>query len=233
MEEQGAGAARGSATGDAAFIEEYRPLVVSTANRVRRELDLVVPLDDLVQFGFEGLLDARKRYDPTRGAQLGTFAYYRIRGAIIDGVRKMAYLPRRAYARLRAAEGADAALEALGEARAADPAARADLARTASDLDDALARVTASFVLAAVGQDEESARSETAEERLLAAEAAERMKRAVDALPERERALVVGFYFEGRRFDEVAAELGISKSWGSRLHTRALGLIRAAMERDE
>jgi RNA polymerase sigma factor FliA len=215
---------------DEAFVEAHRALVVATATKVRRELDLVVPLDDLIQFGFYGLLDARRRFDPTRGAQLSTYAYYRIRGAIIDGVRKMAYLPRRAHARLRALEGGDAALEAIGDSRAADAGARTDRARTAADIDEALGRLTAAYVLSAVGQDEDAAQPENPEERLLGRELSGRIERAVGALPERERALVMGFYFEGRRFDEVAAELGISKSWASRLHTKALGLVKAALE---
>ena len=63
------------------------------------------------------------------------------------------------------------------------------------------------------------------EEALERAELREVVRRAVDALPEQERALVRGHYYEGRRFDEVAAELGLSKSWGSRLHSRAVARL--------
>ncbi|MBX3250625.1 MAG: sigma-70 family RNA polymerase sigma factor [Myxococcales bacterium] len=215
---------------DRDFIEEYRPLVQSIATKLRTRYDLKQEVDDLMAEGFRGLIEARDRYDPSRGVQFNTFAYYRIRGAIIDGVRKSAYVSRRAYAQLRATEAALAIGEAVGEERAADPEARTDLARTTEALHETLAKLSASFVLAAVGQDEEP---ETPEETILLEEAKDRVRDAVKGLPDRELALVQGFYFEGRRFDEVADGLGISKSWASRLHTKALERIRAAVEREK
>lgn len=212
---------------DREFIAEYRPLVQSIAAKLRARYDLTNDLDDLMADGFRGLLEARDRYDPTRGIQFNTFAYYRIRGAILDGVRKNAYMSRRAYASLRAAEAALAVGEEVGEKRAADPAARGDAARTAETLHDTLTKLTAGFLLASVGQDEETP---TPEEVLLEDETRTRVRQALASLPEREFALVQGFYFEGRRFDEVADELGISKSWASRLHTKALERLREALE---
>jgi RNA polymerase sigma factor for flagellar operon FliA len=215
---------------DQAFIEEHRALVVGLASKLRRQLDLSTDVEELAAFGFAGLVEARQRFDPSKGVQFSTFAYYRIRGAILDGVRKMAYLPRRAYARLRAAESADAVTEPLGEARAADPRARQSSDRVVADLDDALAKLTAGYVMSAVGQNEDDAPPENPEEELLGRELRKKIRGAIDVLPERERALVVGFYFDERRFDEVAAELGISKSWASRLHSKALERIREAIE---
>ncbi|MCB9615436.1 MAG: sigma-70 family RNA polymerase sigma factor [Sandaracinus sp.] len=212
---------------DREFIEEYRPLVHSIAVKMRARYDLKNDLDDLLADGYRGLLEARDRYDPSRGVQFNTFAYYRIRGAIIDGVRKSAYVSRRAYAQLRAAEAALAVGEEAGEKRAADPAARGDVQRSTEALHDTLTKLTAGFLLASVGQDEET---ETPEETLLADEMKTRVRSALASLPERELALVQGFYFEGRRFDEVADELGISKSWASRLHTKALERLKEALE---
>ena len=214
---------------DERFIEEYRPLVLSIARKMRARYDLTTELDDLIALGFEGLLDARQRYDPERGVKFNTFAYYRVRGAMIDGVRKAAFHGRRAWEKIRAAEAADQIAESAGERRAADPASRADVARTAASLDDALGKLTASYIMASVGQGEDSV-PEDAEEALISKETAGRLREAVAKLPEREQALVRGFYFEGRRFDHVAEELGISKSWASRLHTKALGLLREAIE---
>ncbi len=219
-----------SPASDQAFIEEHRALVVGLASKLRRQLDLSTDVEELAAFGFSGLVEARQRFDPTKGVQFSTFAYYRIRGAILDGVRKMAYLPRRAYARLRAAEGADAVTEPLGEVRAADPRARQSSDQVVADLDGALAKLTAGYVLSAVGQNEEDAPPPSPEEDLLRRELRKKIRGAIETLPDRERALVLGFYFEERRFDEVAAELGSSKSWASRLHTKALERIRAAID---
>ena len=217
---------------DDRFIAEYRPLVERIARRVRAELDLNCDLEDLVAFGYRGLVEARGRFDPSRGAQFKTFAFYRIRGAVLDGVREMAYMPRRAYARLRAAEAADLVLEHRGEAQqaagaaatASSPGSRA----AAAAIDETLAQLTAGFVLAAVGQGEDDGPADP-EERLMGSAEAARVRAALAVLPERERRLVDGFYFEGKRFDAVAAELGISKSWASRLHSKALALLKDAL----
>jgi len=214
---------------DDRFIEEHRPLVRGLAHRIRAEFDLNVDLDDLIACGFRGLVEARSRFDPSRGVQFNTFAYYRVRGAILDGVRSMAYLPRRTHALLKASEAASDVTEDLGERRAAAPAGATRKEDAAEALDEALGRMTAAWVMAAVGQDA-NATPDSAEERLVAVGQAARVRAAVAKLPERERALVEGFYFGERRFDEVAAELGISKSWASRLHGKALSLLRDALE---
>lgn len=204
-------------------------MVRKIALRVRAELDLTCELDDLIAFGFHGLLEARGRFDPTRGVQFGTFAHYRVRGAVLDGVRKMAYLPRRVHQKRRAAEAIDWELEARGEARAATPEAKADAEATLAAIDDVLGKISASFMLAAVGQDEGAA-PESPEEQLIEASERERVRSALAVLPERERVVVQGMYFEGRNLDDIGAQLGISKSWACRIHTKALGLLREALE---
>lgn len=204
-------------------------MVRKIALRVRAELDLTCELDDLIAFGFHGLLEARNRFDPSRGVQFGTFAYYRVRGAVLDGVRKMAYLPRRVHQKRRAAEAIDWELESRGEARAATPGAKADVEATLAAIDDVLGKISASFMLAAVGQDEDAA-PESPEEQLVEASERQRLRSALAVLPERERIVVQGMYFEGRNLDDIGAQLGISKSWACRIHTKALGLLRAALE---
>lgn len=218
---------RGSAmaTEADAFVKDYQGLVRSIAIKVRGQFDLTCDLDDLIAFGNQGLLQAKARFDPTRGVQMNTFAYYRIRGAVLDGVRRMAYLPRRIHHKVREAEAVDLVTEPIGEARAAAPEVRSDVGATAQALDDALSRVTASYLMSAVGQGPED-QPETPEEELVGAETRARVAKALEGLPEREQALVRGFYFDGRQFDEVASELGISKSWASRLHAKALDLLR-------
>src|SRR5690606_11858028 len=190
------------------FVLEHRALVVAAATRVQREMYLSVPMDDLIQFGYAGLLDARRRYEPDKGVHFSAFATYRVQGAILDDVRKMAYLPRRAYQRMRALEAADVLNETLGETRAGDPRGRGDVRRSLEDLDGALAKMSAGYVLAAAGQaDDPQDGSGSPERRLMEGQARAQVRAALDHLPERERALVEGHYFEGRRFDEVAEEL--------------------------
>lgn len=216
---------------DDAFVKQYAGLVKTIAHKVRAQMDLTCELDDLIAFGTQGLIEAASRFDETRGVQFNTFAYYRIRGAVIDGVRQMAYLPRRIHQKVRAAEAGDQITQAVGEARAASPDGRTDAIAAANAIDDTLAQLTAAFVMASVGQGEDDA-PESPEEQLGDAQTRKRVLGALAVLPERERALVQGFYFDGRTFDDVAKGLGVSKSWASRLHTKALQLLREALEED-
>jgi RNA polymerase sigma factor for flagellar operon FliA len=213
---------------DRDFVEEWRPFVASIAHKLRAMIDYQGDLDDLLSAGMEGLIGARARFDASRGVKFNTFAYYRVRGAMLDQVRKMAYLPAKTHRLVKAADAGDGFLEAEAEAQAQATGTEV-LDRTASleKVDDILGKLTASFVLAAVGQAEHE--SETPESMLIEVNEAARVRAALEVLDERERALVHGFYFEGRRFDEVAAELGISKSWASRLHAKALTSLRRVL----
>jgi RNA polymerase sigma factor FliA len=195
-------------------------LVDRIARRLHRELELSCELDDLRAWGHQGLLEARARFDPSRGAKLSTFAHYRVRGAMLDGVRRQGFLPRRAYAKLRAFEAADAVAEPLGET--AVPAAEAERAR---ELDDALGKISAAFVIAAVGQDE-SEPSELPDDAVAREQLGAAVRDGLRVLPDKERTLVEAVYFEGATIEEAGHRLGLSKSWASRLHAKALERMR-------
>jgi RNA polymerase sigma factor for flagellar operon FliA len=185
-------------------------------------------VQDLVAFGYQGLLEARQRFDAARGVQFKSFAYYRVRGAVVDGVRSMAYLPRRAYARLKAAEAVDLEGEQITDA-AGNAAPAQDAESALRVLDGVLGRVAAAYATAASAED---APQDDPEESLLARERRDAVQAALATLPEQEAFLLRGHYIEGRNFDELAAELGLSKSWASRIHTRALGRLREALSRE-
>jgi RNA polymerase sigma factor for flagellar operon FliA len=191
------------------FITRHEKMVHGLAYRLRRELSLRGELEDLIAFGFGGLLEAQRRFDPARGVQFQTFAYHRVRGAMLDGVRKMAGLPRRAHERLRAPDEVTPTAAPTG-------------------LDRAFTRMSASLSTATVLQG--SFGDESPEAALLKSESVARLLRALPMLSQRQRLLVRGFYFEGRSIDAMAKELGISKSWASRLHRNALGELRDALE---
>ncbi len=213
---------------DDAYIEEHRPLVLSIVDKVVRQFNIQGPRDDLIADGFRGLIEARSRFDAERGVQFSTFAYYRIRGAIIDGVRRNAPLPRRLYARLRAAQSADEITEILGRERAKNPQVRSDVKQTVLSLDDTLSNIAQSYALAAMEQPTHEV--DTAEENLLSAESAHHIRAALEVLNPRERAFIERFYFKGETLESVGKEFGISKSWASRIHTKALKKIRAHYE---
>lgn len=201
-------------------------LVERVVRRLTRELDLSCDPDDLRAWGHQGLLEAKGRFDATRGVRFSTFAYYRVRGAILDGVRKQGWLRRSAYAKLKAFEAADALGEQLADSEAQAPSTT--LAARAAQISDTLAKISAAFVLASVGQDEQRA-PETPEEALGTAQRSELVRRGMDVLGERERVLVEAVYFEGVTIEEAGARLGLSKSWASRMHAKALDRLRKSL----
>jgi RNA polymerase sigma factor for flagellar operon FliA len=208
-------------------------LVEVVARQVRRSLGGGVELDDLVSYGREGLLDAARRFDASRGVPFRAYANFRVRGAVIDGVRASARLPRRVHERLRALDGARHVSEGASE----DTLAAPPVPGTAADAERALSAHLAAMVTAmAVGLVAEPGRGEegeltsvdareTPEEMLGRSELMSRVRTAISTLPKEEAELVRRHYLEGERFDRVAAELGLSKSWASRLHTRAIGRL--------
>jgi len=223
------------ASGDDDFVREYTVFVRGVANQAKAQLGLDCDSEDLVAFGFEGLLQARERFDGARNVPFKSFAYYRVRGAILDGVRSMAYLPRRAHARMKAALALDTESESSleGQAAAKLKGAAPQLETKLRAIDGVLGRDAAAYTTAVCADDvggiEGTPTSASPEEAVLATERRALTKKALQTLPEQERRLVEGHYIHGRPFDEIAREMGLSKSWASRLHTRALDRLRQAL----
>ena len=213
-----------------ARFNEHRELVEVIARQVRREIGRYVDLDDLRQMGFQGLLEAARRFDDSRGVSFRRFANYRVRGAMLDGVRKGAPLPRRAHERVRALEAALHVAEAAAEESVPPGRAPGDLdAKLTEHLANLATAMAAGLVATpAYGDGGELAAvepRESPEEAVARAQLRQIMTEAIRELPEDERALIEGHYLNGERFDHVSASLGLSKSWGSRLHTRAVARL--------
>ena len=183
------------------LIAEHGQMVHGLAHQLRRELSFRGEVDDLIAFGFGGLLEAQHRFDPGRGVRFQTFAYHRVRGAMLDGVRKMAGVPRRAHHRLQSGP---------------------------PELERAFMRIRASLTENSPVHGRYG--DESPETLLLKSESIGRLLAALAALSPRERFLVRARHFDARPLDEVARELGVSKSWASRLHGRALERLREALE---
>ena len=211
-----------------AEAQAHQELVDKIVRRLQRELDLSCDPDDLRGWGQQGLLEAKARFDPSRGVRFSTFAYYRVRGAVLDGVRKQGWLSRRAHAKLRAYEAADHAGEQLATVEAQSPSE--SVAARARALDEAIGKISAAYVMSVVGQGLEDA-PETPEELLDGAELRATVQSGLAELPERERVLLTAMYYEGVTMEEAGARLGLSKSWTSRLHGKALERLRKSLAR--
>lgn len=218
------------------LVEKNLDYVRSLASEIARRLPPEVPLDDLVGYGHKGLIEAAERYDPRRGASFSTFAYYRIRGAVFDGIRKMTWFGRSEAAQVRFEARADDLLEARaareafarterpGEQRPGEPARAAEVADLAEAIDDL------SIVFVATLEGFES----LGEEQPPPADPGprRRLQRALAKLPARARKVVRLVYVEGLSIKEAGGRMKISRSWASRIHAQAICLLRAEMDRN-
>jgi RNA polymerase sigma factor FliA len=214
------------------LVEQHRPYVRVLALEVAKGLPSHIELDELIACGNLGLVEAADRYEPRYGVTFQTFAYYRIKGAIYDGLRKMGPMSRTEYARSRFAARANDILQSASD----DEQANAGVALT---VDDEIA-ATKSFIDALIPvyllSLEEANLPEVPDESESALERAERKelvgltRSMIKELPEDERQVVEEIYFKHLTIVEISAKLGVSKSWGSRLHAKAIKRLRTLME---
>lgn len=207
------------------LIHEHLGYVRSLAGKLRRELGGTLDHDELVSFGMRGLVEAAERFDATRGVAFTTFSYYRIRGAIFDGLRQLGWLNRSEYARHLAASDELLAHEAerpsAGRPELDTEQALGEVAKT---LDQLATIFVVSLDHASVGDvaDEQAPDPAATAER---AQAQRALRSALAQLPERERNLIEDHYYRGLTLDAAGQKLGLSKSWASRLHARAIAQL--------
>jgi RNA polymerase sigma factor for flagellar operon FliA len=212
----------------ARFHAELDLVDVNARQIARRLTTTLVTLDDLRSFGREGLLQAARTYEASRGVPFRRWANLRIRGALIDGMRQWGSLPRRVYRELRAIEAADRLQEIYDEEDAAGPCATAEAAD--ARLTTYLAGLATAMAVGTVTSGSRQAtggdgRDATPEDLVGDAELMARIRAVVARLPDAERVLIERHYFGDETLEQAAASLGLSKSWGSRLHARAIDAL--------
>ena len=194
----------------AQLVAQHLDLPRRVASTVHARVRPHVDMEELISLGNQGLAEAAHRYDARLG-KFETFAWWRIHGAIVDGLRRSSPLPRSTWRKLLAAHAANdqhavAAVKAGAALRRSIPSSFEQLCEDGFDVAGATAEDTLD------------------RERALAG-----LREALAELPEVERTLVERHYWEGRDLRAAGEELGMSKSWASRLHARALGRLRAVM----
>lgn len=221
-------------------LAEYLPLVRRQALALQVRLPASIELDDLIQAGTVGLLEALGRFDAAQGASFATFASQRIRGAMLDELRSRDWLPRSVRRSARAADEAARRLEqALGR-----PAEEPEIA-AALDMDIASYRRLLSDtnsgqllpfeeLMAEGGEGRllEDAPAETPFSRLVDQEQRGRLVAAIEALPEREKLLMALYYQEELNLKEIGAVLGVTESRVCQLHSQAVSRLRARLASD-
>ncbi|MBX3199239.1 MAG: sigma-70 family RNA polymerase sigma factor [Labilithrix sp.] len=218
-----------------ARVTEGLPLVDIIARQMRRQFGAHVQVDDLASQGREALLAAARSFDAERGIPFRRWANLRIRGAMIDSVRQSGSLPKRVYRKLRALQAADLVHDAANEEQAAAPPQTAEAAdaRVGDQLASAAMAMALSFLSPRRGEALESAKDpdHSPESNVGHAQLIARIKLAIAELPDQERTLLTRHYFDEVNLDEAARELGLSKSWASRLHARGIEAIARHFKR--
>jgi RNA polymerase sigma factor for flagellar operon FliA len=218
--------------GKKALVEQHLSLVQAIARKVKKTLGRSIELDDLVAYGSKGLVEAAERFDARPGVAFSTFAYYRIRGAMFDGLRTMGWYSRADYARYRAEERANEYLQSHADREGAEgkPTGAADSAETLAAVAQLLSGVATVHITSI------EAAEHVADQTFAAPDAGidpgrlgKRLREAITTLPEKERRLMEMYYFEEKTLEDAGGALGLSKSWACRLHARAVDLLRAAM----
>jgi RNA polymerase sigma factor for flagellar operon FliA len=216
------------------LINQAQGLVYSLASGISRSLPVRADMEDLIAYGELGLAQAARDFDAGYGVAFTTFAYHRIRGAIYDGLAQMTWTSRAQYRRLRHLQMAEEVV--AQDAQSAPPSGRETLesgVRWLRSVTDQLATV----FLTSQG-DEGGIRDSAIEDPRASVttivalqEIGQKLHRLIDELPDIERRLIKAVYLDGSTLQMAATSLGVSKSWASRLHAKALGSLAKTLRR--
>ena len=225
------------------FLVEHLPLVRYIAGRLAIGLPNSVEMDDLVHSGVVGLIEAMDHFDPSRGIKFETYAYHRIRGAVMDMLRELDWLPRSVRQREAEMTGAYERLEGRLNRPPTDAELAGELGLTLEALDELAHEVglqamqsldesvgSEQWEMGTVG--ELVADGETPSPQESADRWAERdlLACAIEALPEAERTVISLYYYEGLTLKEIGQVLGVTESRACQIHGKAMVRLRGAIQ---
>ena len=229
------------------LILHYAPLVKYVASRVATGLPASVDQADLVSYGMFGLIDALEKFDPGRGNKFETYAIPRIKGAIIDELRAMDWVPRSVRFKAREIEKAYSDLESIHKRAPTETEVAARLGVTLRELHEVINQI--SFVqvvqldeILSVGSDrgEQVSLIDTLADRgtdpttsLEGQETRGMLAAAINSLSEREKIVVTLYYFEGLTLAEIGEILSLTESRVCQIHTKAVGQLRLQLVETE
>jgi RNA polymerase sigma factor FliA len=209
------------------LIAQGQGLVRSLAAGIHGKMPRSVDMDDLISYGQLGLIEAARDFDAARGNQFSTYAYYRIRGAIYDGLSKMNCFGRSHYEAVRYEQMANETLRTSAEEN--DDRETCDAETNAQRFRDATWSLLVVNLATRYRGENESADMGIADPSsvsplatVIQRETSQRLVELIDKLPAGEATLIRAIYFEGLTFEEAGRKVGIGKSWVSRLHAKSL-----------
>lgn len=209
----------GSGPTTAELIVRCQGLVRSIAWKIHQKLPRNIELDDLIGYGQIGLAKAARDYDENRGNQFTTYAYYRVRGAILDGLSNLGWFSKIDYARGVYQQAAESVL--CSDSTVDDVETDVEwFAKTAQSLCTA-------FLISDLSSGQQPAIDAcgSPDQIVEADELRERIRHVIALLPDQERSLINSIYFDGLSIKDAGEKLGFEKSWASRLHASVLGSL--------
>jgi RNA polymerase sigma factor for flagellar operon FliA len=229
------------------LVLAYSPLVKYVAGRMGANLPPHIDEADLISYGLVGLVSAIERFDPAREIKFETYAITRIKGAIIDELRAMDWVPRSVRTRARQIERANAKLENRLQRAPTDKELAAELELSSEELQESLLTISHSSLAAL---DEMWTVSDSSGDQVSLLDTLEdpgapdparavdlgdlkdRMAEAIARLPEREKLVIGLYYYENLTLREIGEVLGVTESRVSQLHTKAVLRLRSRMQRE-
>ncbi|MCL1884544.1 MAG: FliA/WhiG family RNA polymerase sigma factor [Defluviitaleaceae bacterium] len=223
------------------LILHYAPLVKFVAGRLLVHVGQHVEFDDLCGYGIFGLIDAIDKFDNAKGVKFETYASFRIRGAIIDHIRRMDWVPRTLRQKNKQLEQVYSQLEdKLGRQPTEEELAE----KLEVSIDEAQELIKKSSVLSLVSLDDYmeqnyessftslvASRSDSPEELTERQERKEMLAEAIEKLTEKERLVVTLYYFEDLTLKEISSIMKVSESRISQIHTKAISKLQGRLGR--
>ena len=226
------------------LILHYSPLVKFVAGRVAAGLPQSIEQADLVSYGIFGLIDAIDKFDPGRGFKFETYAISRIKGAIIDELRSIDWVPRSVRAKARSIERAYSKLENELRRSPEESEVAAELDMTEAELAHVLSQISFTGLvaldelLAASGSDRSGSatvgdtiadRNHNPVEAYEVDEMKHLLADAINRMPDRERLVLTLYYYEGLTLSEIGDILGVTESRVCQIHTKAIFQLRSRL----
>ncbi len=225
------------------LILHYAPLVKFVAGRVAAGLPQNIEQSDLVSYGIFGLIDAIDKFDPARGYKFETYAISRIKGAIIDELRSIDWVPRSVRAKARAIERAYSKLENELRRSPEDREVAAELGMSEEELAAILSQISFVGIVAldellsasadrsggATVGDTIADRTNNPVEAFESEEMRHVLADAINRMPDRERLVLTLYYYEGLTLAEIGAVLGVTESRVCQIHTKAIFQLRGRL----
>ena len=225
------------------FVKQYAPLVKYVAGKVAMGMPGSVEFDDLVGFGVFGLFDAIEKYDPSKAVKFKTYAVTRIRGAIFDELRTIDWVPRSVRQKTREVEDTVRDLEAnLGRSANEDEIAKA-MGMNLPDFQQLLLKISGTSILSinevwysgedndriSIAESIESPSSFNPDTIVEKDEIKRVIVEAINELPEKEKKVLVLYYYEDLTLKEIGQVLEVTESRISQLHTKAITRLRGRL----